>query len=371
MKGHRWKWLLLVFMSLSMLLAAPLSVRAIENSECLDCHGDPDMVKELPNGKTLSLYVNPDKFAASVHGQNGIACTDCHSTITKLNYDREVPHLKRLRRVHCSECHDEEAEAYSESVHAKAREAGNKKAPTCQMCHTNYHYIRPMTADTVTQRENAFCNRCHDPNKFHKWLSQKKTHFLYVECTVCHSKGVEKHVHLRPYDIIKNQFIPGAKIVKVLNTSFDDFMTKVDTNKNGILEAQELLKLKPIFKKVGIEPTLWGELAVKMDPASHNVTKGKAIKDCLACHSSKSAIFKKVYLVLTQPSGDASHYPVDPYVLRSRHITHFYLLDATRVGILDIIGLLILLGGVAFAGGHLTLKILTAPLRRKKKEEGE
>ncbi|RLD94534.1 MAG: hypothetical protein DRI93_03805 [Aquificota bacterium] len=368
MKGQKWKWLFVCLISLSLTFVFSLSSWAIENSECLDCHGDPDMVKELPNGKTASLYVNPDKFAASVHGQNDIACTDCHSSITELNYEEEVPHPIKLEGVHCSDCHDEEAEAYSESVHAKARETGNKKAPTCQMCHTNYHYVRPITADTVTERENAFCVRCHDPSKFHEWLPQKETHFLYAECTVCHSEGVEKHVHLRPFDLIKNDFIPGTKIVKVLNTSFDDFMSKVDTNKNGILDIPELRKLRPIFKKAGINPTLWGELAVKIDPASHNITKGQAIKDCLACHSSESPIFKKVFLVLTKPDGEAPHYPVDPYALRSVHITHFYLLDTTRVSILDIIGLIILLGGIAFAGGHLTLRILTIPVRKKRKE---
>ncbi|RLD97844.1 MAG: hypothetical protein DRI91_04415, partial [Aquificota bacterium] len=115
MKGQKWKWLFVCLISLSLTFVFSLSSWAIENSECLDCHGDPDMVKELPNGKTASLYVNPDKFAASVHGQNDIACTDCHSSITELNYEEEVPHPIKLEGVHCSDCHDEEAEAYSES----------------------------------------------------------------------------------------------------------------------------------------------------------------------------------------------------------------------------------------------------------------
>ena len=368
MKGRKWKWLLVFLMSLSLLFVYPISSRAIENSECLDCHGDPDMVKELPNGKTISLYVNPDKFKASVHGQNDIGCTDCHSDITKLDYNKEVPHPVPVAFVDCTDCHDEEGEAYQESVHAIARSKGVKKAPICYNCH-NYHYTKYLYGDTVVQLENKFCLRCHHPEKFHNWLPQKKTHFQYVMCAVCHAPNVGKHIHLRLYDLMEEKFLSGQEILKKLGLTYDNFMSKFDTNKDGVIDLKEFRKFVKDLRIANVRAIFWGELTDNMEPLVHKVTKGRAIKNCKTCHSIKSPFFEKVYLILTKPDGQAPHYPLKREVLQSFYVTHFYAIDATRVRLLDIIGFFIVLGGVAFAGGHLTLRILTIPLRRRRREE--
>ncbi len=367
MKGQRWKWLFVAFMSLSFLLVLPLHLQAIENSECLDCHGDPDMVKELPSGKTISLYVNPKKFEASVHGQNEIACTDCHSDITELNYDQEVPHPVPVAFVNCTDCHDEEGTAYEESVHAAARVKGVKGAPICYNCH-DFHYTKYLYGDTVVQLENKFCLRCHNPNKYHKWLPQKKTHFEYVMCAVCHAPDVGRHINLRLYDLMSEKFLTGEEIVQKLGVTFDNFMDKMDLNKDGVLDTKEFHRLVRELRINKVRAIFWGEMTDNLKPEVHKVTKGRAIKKCETCHSIKSPFFDKVYLIFTHPTGKAEHYPLKRKVLQSFYVTHFYAIDATRVKLLDVIGLLIVLGGVAFAGGHLTLRILTIPLRRRRRE---
>ena len=37
-------------------------------SECMDCHGDKTNEMTLPNGQTVSLYVDMQAYRSSVHG---------------------------------------------------------------------------------------------------------------------------------------------------------------------------------------------------------------------------------------------------------------------------------------------------------------
>ena len=42
------------------------SAQTLSNTECLGCHQDPTMTKDV-NGKAVPINVDPNKFAASVH----------------------------------------------------------------------------------------------------------------------------------------------------------------------------------------------------------------------------------------------------------------------------------------------------------------
>jgi len=53
--------------------------------DCQECHGDKTIEKSLPDGRTMSLFVDEKSFRASVHGK--AACTACHT-------DATVPHEK-------------------------------------------------------------------------------------------------------------------------------------------------------------------------------------------------------------------------------------------------------------------------------------
>ncbi len=363
MKGQRWKWLLVAWMSLSLIFIFPLYLHAVENSECLDCHGDPEMVKELPNGKTISLYVNPKKFEASVHGQNGIACTDCHSDIEELNYEKEVPHPVPVASVDCTDCHDEEGTAYEESVHAKARAKGIKDAPTCATCH-QYHYTPYLAAYTVREKEDLFCLKCHNPMLSHKWLTQKDTHFAHVDCSLCHAK-TKGMTNLRLYNPLTMKFIPGGEIVKAFGTSYEGFLGVLDANKNRQLENEELNAITDKLNRKGFNAAFYGEMVAESAPEVHKISKD-AIRKCNTCHSPQSPYLRSVNLILTKSNGKVSSYKVEKAALSSFTTSKFYLLNATKVKWVDIIGFILILGGVCFAGGHFFIRIITIPIRRKR-----
>ena len=82
---------------------------ALENADCFACHSVPDMSKTNPDGTTLSLHVDNDAYAASVHA--GLECVACHTDIT------EVPHPEGLKKVDCALCHESQAKVYLSLIH--------------------------------------------------------------------------------------------------------------------------------------------------------------------------------------------------------------------------------------------------------------
>ena len=123
---------------------------AMDNSECLECHGEDDLTASR-DGHEVSLFVNQEVYALSVHGDNGIACNECHGDVTDAHPDDQP----QLEKVDCSGCH-EQAEAIAASIH------GDQTA-LCQDCHGT-HAILP--GDNPQSRVYALnipatCGECH------------------------------------------------------------------------------------------------------------------------------------------------------------------------------------------------------------------
>jgi hypothetical protein len=93
------------------------------NEDCLGCHDDETLTETLPDGKEISVYTDPKKFDASVHGS--LACVDCHSTL------EEVPHDDVLPKVDCASCHEDEAKDYATSIHGMSQSMGASAAACC------------------------------------------------------------------------------------------------------------------------------------------------------------------------------------------------------------------------------------------------
>ena len=114
------------------------------NEDCLGCHADKGLVKEV-RGKKVSLYADEGVLKASVHGR--LACTACHAGI------KEVPHAEKVPPVSCSGCHGPASGKFAQSVH------GRKDGPQldCQTCH-GAHVVKP-----AAQLGPAVCETCHQP----------------------------------------------------------------------------------------------------------------------------------------------------------------------------------------------------------------
>jgi hypothetical protein len=146
----------------------PLS---IQNEVCLSCHGQPGQTMPLENGETIDLTVYPEEFAASVHGQLGYACVQCHRTVG--NYPHPPVSYPDAREFtidmnkSCVTCHEPQVLLTQDSVHARALAAGNRSAAVCTDCHGSHNVERWTDEETGALLQTArlripeACANCH------------------------------------------------------------------------------------------------------------------------------------------------------------------------------------------------------------------
>ncbi len=144
--------------------AAPIGVPPDQQTEqyCLSCHGQSDLKMTLPSGEVVSLYISPERLAASVHSPQGIECEACHTSI------KTYPHpavqfqtrreLSRSLYEACKKCHSANYDKTLDSMHAKAAAAGNLNAPICTDCHGAHDVSNPAQPRAKISQT---CSQCH------------------------------------------------------------------------------------------------------------------------------------------------------------------------------------------------------------------
>ncbi len=132
--------------SVLLLLVGASPAFALSTSDCYDCHSDDTLTKTV-RGREVSLFVDEEVYAASVHGD--MDCTDCHEDL----WDVEDMHEEELQPVDCGNCHDDVV---------KEVKAGGHMAE-CVDCHGK-HDILPV----VDSRSRIYdlnvpstCCECH------------------------------------------------------------------------------------------------------------------------------------------------------------------------------------------------------------------
>ena len=124
--------------------AVPESSQSDE--ECLECHGDRDLEKEVEKGKFVSLFTDPAQLKRSPHKK--LACAECHVNIS------DGPHDEPVSRVRCEACHKRARATVAKGVHAAGR-LQKGEAPSCAACHgTHEMFLAAKFADKG-------CEGCH------------------------------------------------------------------------------------------------------------------------------------------------------------------------------------------------------------------
>lgn len=183
-----------------------LAGMAEEVAECVDCHEDSDLVKNLADGDVLSLFVEGDHFAGSVHGD--FACTDCHPGISldghpgeRVIASREDYRIEASRI--CVECH-EEGRGGEKSMHRYL--VSRAGAPPCAGCH-DVHRVIGIDDWKASLDDRGYCLTCHRKGigltlgngedfslSMDEGLLNESVHPDH-ECTDCHG-DFDKETHL-------------------------------------------------------------------------------------------------------------------------------------------------------------------------------
>jgi cytochrome b subunit of formate dehydrogenase len=190
------KTALLLSMAACAVLGEPAKpAKAPSNEDCQTCHADP--TAKRADGRSLS--VAPEKFAASVHGQAGVACVDCHTDLARTS---DFPHPQRLRKVGCAACHD--AAGASHPFHPDLARAGRgeqKAQVACAVCHGSHEITSVKDAGFrfAGSPQVESCGKCH---------AEVKKRFLASE----HGKALLSNVKPAPTCLFchRNAITPGS-----------------------------------------------------------------------------------------------------------------------------------------------------------------
>jgi len=156
------------------------------STSCLMCHSYEALNGVAENGDSVSLYVEGDQIADSVHGKADLGCASCHADITGYPHgstgqigcsqchgnggDYTLPvsvtlpyasarEMTLALNETCRRCHEEQFTNTQDSAHVHVLESGNEDAPVCTDCHGSHDIHRP---DQPLSQEALICAKCHE-----------------------------------------------------------------------------------------------------------------------------------------------------------------------------------------------------------------
>jgi hypothetical protein len=324
---------------------------ASPNEACQKCHGDKAIISQGGG----HLYIDPGKFAGTSHEM--IGCPSCHDAITA-----QHPHDGiRPPRAKCRECHADIQKEYSQSLHG-----GNAN---CSDCH-NPHMARRQSA-VSGDYINAQCNKCHDKAKtvatHGKWLPQAALHVDAMPCITCHTSS--KNYTIIMYIETRE---PGNKRGEFHEATFADLMKVsggkeparlIDMNGDNQISLDELRRFNTSSKYEGMR--LWGMMMPEQVTHSLQILDNRW--DCTFCHVSGPRAAQSSYVAFPGKDGRYSRLPVEKGAVLDLLFgtPDFYMMGNTRSTALNIVGALILVGGMMFPIAHGSLRFLT---RKNRKE---
>jgi hypothetical protein len=144
---------------------------SLADEYCLSCHGQPGQSLTLQDGSVRDLTVQADTYHASVHGEQGYACVQCHAWVGQYPHPAFQAANSRDFTIKlntgCARCHFDQFELALDSVHAQALAGGNQAAAVCSDCHTGHATQRLTDPETgeLTQAARLSipqtCAQCH------------------------------------------------------------------------------------------------------------------------------------------------------------------------------------------------------------------
>ncbi len=136
---------------------------ALDENNCLSCHGNTGLNKTNEEGDVISLYVDEQKTNTAAHRY--IDCTTCH---TPEPHKVDTPLTKLSLAEKCGSCHQYENKLHLESIHGQQLVQGNPDVATCVDCHSNesnpHSVIRVLEYNAPAYKKNIAqtCASCHD-----------------------------------------------------------------------------------------------------------------------------------------------------------------------------------------------------------------
>lgn len=289
--------------------AGPVNPPVIANSRCLRCHADQDEKFVVrPDGSRENIFVDTKILEHSVHGK--VACTGCHSDVTKL------PHAKPLAKsIGCVACHRQQWEKLQKDPDPKKRE---RLDVVLQQTDNYLHstHAKPNAKDQ--SHVNAACHDCHDAHNIGAPGDlQRKEHRLKNPevCGRCHEKQKQDYLGSIHGQAVTEKKDEKSAVCSDCHTTHAISSPKGDPAKLAITQncgdchkdAQRtyLSSYHGQVNRLGYTNTAkcfdchTGHKVKKQDDPTSSVHVNNRLENCRHCHKSASENFLQF-----QPHGD-------------------------------------------------------------------
>jgi predicted CXXCH cytochrome family protein len=278
---------------------------------CLSCHAQKGLSETL-GPDTLSLYVDADTLAASVHG-NKLFCADCHTSYSTYPHPKISASSARAFSVAqyelCKQCHFANYTKSLDSVHYQVLAQGTTSAPLCTDCHGAHNVTKP---DQPRSKISITCSKCHQDvfNQYvqsvHGQALMEANNYDVPVCTDCHpSHKIEDPrtavFRNQSVDLCSNCHANAALMKKyaistnVVQSYLQDF--------HGATVALMGKQGKDIWTKTAVCTDCHGVHDIKpvSDPES-KVIKANLVATCAQCHPDINTNFPGAWLSHYEPS---------------------------------------------------------------------
>jgi predicted CXXCH cytochrome family protein len=295
------------------------------NESCLECHSDPTLNMPLGNGELISLYIDGEIFSASVHGEAGYACVQCHTDL------RDYPHATFTaedRRdlgiqlyTACQRCHSGEYERTLDSAHDQARALGIREAAICTDCHGAHNIRRLTDADTgeLTHDSRPWipqtCARCHNAI-YEKYLTSvhgaallEQSNLDVPSCIDCHGVHDIEDPRTTTFRLKSPQLCAGCHTDEVLMAEYgistavlETYVADFHGTTVTLFEKQspDAETNKPVcFDCHGVH-----DIKETDDPEKGLQVRENLLARCQICHPGATTQFPDSWLSHYAPSAD-------------------------------------------------------------------
>ncbi|WP_225911563.1 cytochrome c3 family protein [Desulfuromonas versatilis] len=343
---HKFKNLLLMLLLAAPLAAGAPAAEAMETEDCLGCHGDRDAV-------AASQFIDGARFDHTAHAEMG--CLACHETVSDAHPDDGLT----PSRASCRDCHEDIYQEYATSIHGANA--------SCADCH-NPHQVKSPT-EVSGYDMNRQCASCHDLSDMvsthDEWLPQAELHVGALPCIACHSGSkdyaITLYITTRQKAFGDFDLADRRQLQELAGSGNIEALVDLDGDGQASLKELRIFNQKREYKNL--------RLAGMMIPerVTHDFQILDNRWDCTFCHASGPEAMQTSYLAFPEDGGTFSRLPVEQgAVLDALYGTpDFYMMGATRSKALNIVGLMIIAGGLVMPVGHGTLRFLTRNNRKE------
>ena len=163
---------------------------------CVMCHANMEFMIGVAgdSARGEALWVDPEEYAATVHGGFGFTCTTCHAGMSDYPHGAPVP-------VACGGCHAAAEAQLAASVHGHPFHGEGDTPATCADCHTDHHIRRIRDPESSVYRLTQFetCARCHEDAERMGRFGQDNVETVSTYLHSVHGRGLlEKGLSVAP-----------------------------------------------------------------------------------------------------------------------------------------------------------------------------